>query len=239
MWRLLWWLLKLSYRILACTFHAHKTEMVSEKDALAIASLAVSQAQLQISSQIQTDVGRIATSVAFMGVDLTALTLLAALQAIVGSRWWWPAIPLSVSAVAFFASVLGEELEPGPPIRDFIEAYGERPALEAYTAMLSQLVAATEENAQTTVRAFWSAVGYIFSAIAVVVAVVAFAIYPAFFSPRSEPPRSGALVRAPLSLHPHALLSRHHLPLILHVKLTHHPADRDRRTAEGDDGRYV
>jgi hypothetical protein len=49
--------------------------------------------------------------------------------------------------------------------------------------MLSQLVAAVEENQRNSKRAFWSGIGYALSTLSVLVAGFAFAVYPEWFLP--------------------------------------------------------
>ncbi|MGI8553636.1 MAG: hypothetical protein ACR2PL_23040, partial [Dehalococcoidia bacterium] len=149
----------------------------SHEDAIRVVALTISQAQAQIAWQLQLSAQRDAQAIAFIGVDLAGIAILAAVQTVFGNLWWTPSIALLVSAGCLGRAFTQADVNTGPQLKAFYERYKDAEALEAHLQMLSELLDAVEQNdAEPERKSPWYIGGLLAFAAAILIMVAIVAI---------------------------------------------------------------
>jgi hypothetical protein len=108
--------------------------------------LLVPRAQARIDGQLRDTDALAAKALGVLGVDVAAIALMVAVRDDVASLWWMPTAALGVAGVTLLAAVWPQRLDIGPDTRRFYETMGASTRLDATRQMLSELLAAIEEN---------------------------------------------------------------------------------------------
>ena len=123
-----------------------RPEPPPENAALHVTELLITQAQWELSVQIQAGLSRGTQTLAFMTADLALVAILATLQASLGRAWWVPCLFLGVSAVCFASSAGAFRYQAGPELRAAFQIMQDAEPLEANARILAELLSAVEHN---------------------------------------------------------------------------------------------
>src|SRR6266516_4087518 len=117
-----------------------------ESDELAILDMLVPRAQARIDGQLRDGDALDTKTLGVLGLDTAAVALLVAVRDALNALWWIPAGALGVTGVLLLAAIWPRTFDLGPDPRKFYEEMGGGTRLAATRQMLSELLAAADEN---------------------------------------------------------------------------------------------
>ena len=115
-----------------------------------VIDLVVEQATGRLENQFRDVDALDVKALGVLAADAAALALLVATHNSLNNLWWLPTCGLAVSGLLLLLCVWPRDLDEGPNLRSFFEAFGGRPYPEVALQMLGELLAAVDENEART-----------------------------------------------------------------------------------------
>jgi hypothetical protein len=104
------------------------------------------RAQARIEGQLRDSDALDAKSLGILGVTGAAIALMVVVRDAVNQWWWIPTAALGIAAVLLLAAIWPRTFDLGPDIRRFYEVMGGTTRIAASRQMLSELLAAIDQN---------------------------------------------------------------------------------------------
>jgi hypothetical protein len=117
-----------------------------QSDEQAVLDMLVPRAQARIDGQLRDGDALDTKALGVLGVDTAAVALLVAVRDSLNPLWWIPAGGLAVTGILLLAAIWPRTFDLGPDPRNFYEEMGASTRLVATRQMLSELLAAVDEN---------------------------------------------------------------------------------------------
>jgi hypothetical protein len=117
-----------------------------EADEQGILDMLIPRAQARIDGQLHDSDALDAKALGILGVTAAAIGLMVAVRHDLNRVWWIPTAALGIAAVLLLAAVWPRTFDVGPDTRRFYEVMGGSTRLAASRQMLSELLAAIDQN---------------------------------------------------------------------------------------------
>ncbi len=115
-------------------------------DEQAILDMLVPRAHARIDAQLRDSDALDSKALGVLGVTAATIALMVAVRDDVHRTWWISTGALGLAGLLFLAAVWPRAFDVGPDLRRFYEAMAARTRLDASRQMLSELLAAIDEN---------------------------------------------------------------------------------------------
>jgi len=117
-----------------------------QSDEQAVLDMLVPRAQARIDGQLRDGDALDTKALGVLGVDTAPVALLVAVRDSLNALWWIPTGGLGVTGILLLAAIWPRTFDLGPDPRKFYEEMGGGTRLAATRQMLSELLAAADEN---------------------------------------------------------------------------------------------
>jgi hypothetical protein len=123
-----------------------RTLTPQEEDEQGILDMLNHRAQARIEGQLRDSDALDAKALGILGVTAAAIALMVAVRDSINQWWWIPTAALGIAAVLLLAAIWPRTFDLGPDIRRFYEVMGGTTRITASRQMLSELLAAIDQN---------------------------------------------------------------------------------------------